>query len=29
VDNLKKEVIKKYQIWDNKKIAKYGDKAIL
>jgi len=29
VDNLKKEVNKKYQIWNNKKIAKYGDKAIL
>lgn len=29
VDNLKKEVNKKYQIWNDKKIAKYGDKAIL
>lgn len=29
VDNLKKEVIKKNEIWKNKKIAKYGDKAIL
>ena len=29
VDNLKKEVNKKYKIWNDKKIAKYGDKAIL
>lgn len=29
VDNLKKEVNKKYEIWNEKKIAKYGDKAII
>jgi len=29
VDVLKKEVNARYKIWNNKKIAKYGDKAIL
>jgi len=29
VDFIKKEVNYKYDLWDKKKIAKYGDKAIL
>jgi hypothetical protein len=29
VDNLKKEVNYKYELWEQKKILKYGDKAII